>query len=227
VAPSRVALNASSLSEQIASHLQQRIFAGAYGPGDRLSEVAVADLFGVSRGPAREALRQLADRGLVVQEPRKSAYVPTVDVDEFRYLSEVREALETTAAGLAALRATEADVERLRDVLAETGGLIDGPAGGPYPSQLDIHGGIAAAAHNPVLAGEIDQINTRLRLVRVLSGRSHVRAAAALAEHGEIVAAVARGDSEDAARLMSAHLRTASRHSAAVLRGRLPVSGTP
>ncbi|MBI5259389.1 MAG: GntR family transcriptional regulator [Burkholderiales bacterium] len=70
-----VRLHALTPAEQIAKHLGQGILQGRYGPGDRIGEQAVADLFAVSRGPVRDALRLLEKQGLVEISPRRGAFV--------------------------------------------------------------------------------------------------------------------------------------------------------
>lgn len=72
-----------TLPEQIAARLQQDILAGQLQPGDPLREVDLSDRFGVSRGPVREAFRQLTQQGLLVLEPNKGVRVaqnPSVEV---------------------------------------------------------------------------------------------------------------------------------------------------
>ena len=70
-----------SLPEQIADDLGAAIARGDFAGGERLLEVAIAERYGVSRGPAREALRLLASRGLAVLYPRRGAFVVEVSLD--------------------------------------------------------------------------------------------------------------------------------------------------
>jgi DNA-binding GntR family transcriptional regulator len=73
-----------SLPEQIASRLSERIVSGAYEPGQRIMEQALAQEFAVSRGPVREALRILERDGLVTILPRRGAIVTDLSVDEVK-----------------------------------------------------------------------------------------------------------------------------------------------
>ncbi|RPI46584.1 MAG: GntR family transcriptional regulator [Betaproteobacteria bacterium] len=82
-----------SLPEQIAARLAQRILAGAYAPGERIREEALAAEFGVSRGPAREALRLLEKDGLITILARRGAMVTKLSVDEVREIFEIRAVL--------------------------------------------------------------------------------------------------------------------------------------
>jgi DNA-binding GntR family transcriptional regulator len=108
-----------ALREQVLAELRRRIVDGEYAQGERLTETRLADDFGVSRNPVREALRVVAAEGFVHILPRRGAVVATLDETAVRDLFSVREQLETLAGGLAAERATPADVARLRRLLDE------------------------------------------------------------------------------------------------------------
>ena len=82
-----------SLPEQIAAQLSRRIVSGAYGPGQRILEQAIAAEFKVSRGPVREALRLLEKDGLVTILPRRGAQVTNLSVDEVREIFDIRTVL--------------------------------------------------------------------------------------------------------------------------------------
>jgi DNA-binding GntR family transcriptional regulator len=106
-----------ALREQVLAELRRRIVDGDYAQGERLTENRLADDFGVSRNPVREALRVVETEGFVQILPRRGAVVATIDETAVRDLFAVRVQLETLAAGLAAERATEQDVARLRALL--------------------------------------------------------------------------------------------------------------
>ncbi|GAA0587918.1 GntR family transcriptional regulator [Kribbella sandramycini] len=108
-----------ALREQVLAELRRRIVDGDYAPGERLTETRLADDFGVSRNPVREALRVVEAEGFVEILPRRGAVVATLDETAVRDLFAVREQLETLAAGLAAERADADDIARLRQLCAE------------------------------------------------------------------------------------------------------------
>lgn len=108
-----------ALREQVLAELRRRIVDGDYAQGERLTETRLADDFGVSRNPVREALRVVEAEGFVQILPRRGAVVATLDETAVRDLFAVREQLETLAAGLAAERATPKDVGRLRRLLED------------------------------------------------------------------------------------------------------------
>lgn len=119
-----------SLPEQIAAQLSRRIVSGAYGPGQRILEQAVAAEFAVSRGPVREALRLLEKDGLVTILPRRGAQVTNLSVDEVREIFDIRAVLNGLRdrqlaehpARLTLLPRIEAEVGKLARLVREGGG---------------------------------------------------------------------------------------------------------
>ncbi|MFB6723267.1 GntR family transcriptional regulator [Kribbella sp. NPDC056345] len=105
-----------ALREQVLAELRRRIVDGDYAQGERLTETRLAEDFGVSRNPVREALRVVEAEGFVQILPRRGAVVATLDETAVRDLFSVREQLETLAAGLAAERASQEDIARLRQL---------------------------------------------------------------------------------------------------------------
>ncbi len=105
------------LRDQVLVALRQRIVNGDYAPGERLTEDRLAEDFGVSRNPVREALRVVQAEGFVVMVPRRGAVVASPDATTIADMFAVRQRLETLAARLAAERATAADVAVLRELL--------------------------------------------------------------------------------------------------------------
>src|SRR5436190_3117591 len=103
------------LFETVAEQLREAIIAGELRPGDKLLETELADEFGVSRGPIREALRELSREGLVVDLPRRGTVVSTATLGDLIEVYDVRESLETFAAAQGIGRATPADLTSLRN----------------------------------------------------------------------------------------------------------------
>jgi DNA-binding GntR family transcriptional regulator len=105
------------LRDQVLIALRQRIVNGDYPPGERLTEDRLAEDFGVSRNPVREALRVVEAEGFVNVIPRRGAFVARPDAATISDMFAMREQLERLAARLAAERATPADVADLRALL--------------------------------------------------------------------------------------------------------------
>ena len=93
------------LRDKVVDELRQRIIDGVYEPGDRLTEERLADDFGVSRNPVREAIRVLQGEGFLVAQPRRGAVVASLSEQDVVDLFDVRLSLEVLAAKLAAERA--------------------------------------------------------------------------------------------------------------------------
>jgi DNA-binding GntR family transcriptional regulator len=102
-----------TLKENAYENILKRLKRGKFAPGVRLSDDALAKELGVSRSPVREALLQLSGEGLVEQRPRQGAFVRVPDQKELAELFEARLALEGAAAGWAAQRRSDHDLEKL------------------------------------------------------------------------------------------------------------------
>lgn len=108
---------AASLSQQAADVLRERILTGDFGEGERLNEAALARQLGTSRGPIREALKQLRAEGLVREEPRRGAFIVELTAHDVEEIYELRAALETRAVRLLLTRGKGIGLRELEDVL--------------------------------------------------------------------------------------------------------------
>lgn len=109
-----------TLPEQIAAHLRQEVLSGKLKPGDPLREMDLSERFGVSRGPVREAFRQLTQQGLLVLEPNKGVRVAENPSDEVRPLVvQLRRTIETFVLDSIFDRITEADIALWEKILAD------------------------------------------------------------------------------------------------------------
>ena len=108
------------LYESVAARLREEIVGGELRPGSKLVEIELAIQFGVSRGPVREALRQLAHEGLVVDLPRRGTLVATSRLVDLIEVYDVREALESFAIVTAIRKADDADRARISELHRKT-----------------------------------------------------------------------------------------------------------
>jgi DNA-binding GntR family transcriptional regulator len=104
-----------TLGEHVLETLRKAIIAGAFAPGDHLAEGTLAQQFGVSRAPVREAMVQLEREGLLTFDKRGAALVTAFTQSDFLEISSLRLTLETAAARLACRNLTAADVKRLQE----------------------------------------------------------------------------------------------------------------
>jgi DNA-binding GntR family transcriptional regulator len=207
-----VARNLAALAYE---RLERAILEGDLPPGERLSESGLARRFGISRGPLREAIGQLEGRGLVERVSNLGARVVALDRSDLLALMEVREALEGMACWLAATRMAEADIARLRDLLeihAQAEPMVSGRGYFQGAGDRDFHQIIMRASGNARLAAQIgSELYPLLRLYRHRLSMRPGRPAEALAEHREILDALAERDPDRAQEAMRRHIR-ASRH---------------
>lgn len=105
-----------SAAEQVASDLRRRILAGEIVPGERIRQEEVAERFGVSRLPVREALRMLEAEGLTELETKKSARVPMLDMHQVSLMYQMREKLEPLALTESIPNLTDAQINRLDEL---------------------------------------------------------------------------------------------------------------
>ncbi|MFJ9540737.1 GntR family transcriptional regulator [Streptomyces sp. NPDC101225] len=194
-----------AIRERVLAGLRQEIISGTLRPGDRLVERELADRFGVSRVPVREAIRALVAEGFVHFETPRRALVRRLTRQDVQELFELREALEVYAAGLAAARATPEDlaqVEKLLDLAAAATGAGDAEAITDVNSRL--HDRIVAMAGNSLLTEALEPVAGRLRwMTRRNEEWPHL-----LVEHRELYEAIASGDPERARAQALAHVRT-------------------
>ena len=107
----------ASLGQEIAGQLRQAIIEGRIAPGERLVEASIAERLGVSRGPVRDAILELQRQGLVVNAPRRSAFVVEVSKDDIEEIYTLRMVLEAFAARLAAQRITAEQCQQLQETV--------------------------------------------------------------------------------------------------------------
>ena len=107
------------LSERISDEIRTAVISGAMEPGSRVRQEELAERFGASRIPVREALRRLESEGLVTLIPNSGAWIAKVDVAECIEIYKIRERLETLAITESVPRLTDADVEELARLAAE------------------------------------------------------------------------------------------------------------
>jgi DNA-binding GntR family transcriptional regulator len=110
---SAVTLTPRALYEEVAELLRQRIFAGELAPGSWIDELRIAEEYGISRTPLREALKVLAAEGLITMKVRRGAYVTEVNDKDQQDVYHLLALLESDAAGVVAEVATEAQMAEL------------------------------------------------------------------------------------------------------------------
>ena len=216
-------VQSSRLYEQIVEQIEQSVQRGDLKPGDQLpAERELAEQFGVSRTAVREAVKALREKGLVEAYPGKGTFITSgssnpmrqsldrmmrsAQVDATSSLVEVREILEPEIAALAAVRATEENLNSLRQAVA----VMDAAKRDPdayIEADLDFHLELAEAAANPLILSLIDSIvgvlrEQRMRIFEVDGGPDRGQY-----HHKKILEAMEHQDTQGAREAMRAHLR--------------------
>lgn len=114
-----VTLTPRALYVEVAEQLRQRIFSRDLQPGSWIDEMKLAEEYGISRTPLREALKVLAAEGLVTMKVRRGAYVTEVNEKDLADVYHLLSLLESDAAGVVAARASAAQLQELRDLHAQ------------------------------------------------------------------------------------------------------------
>jgi DNA-binding GntR family transcriptional regulator len=198
------------LGQQVADGLRQAILAGRYAPGERLVEDRLAEAFGGSRVPVREALKTLAGEGLIELTPRRGACVADLTPDVAEELVEVRATLEGLTARLAARRRDPEILAQLRDVLTRGDAAArDGDAAELAALNREFHELLARAGSNRVLQDMMRGVRERTELV--FRRNSTERAPDDWREHAAILAAVVDGDETLATLMATRHVHNAAR----------------
>lgn len=180
---------------------------GTYRPGDRLVESELADRFGVSRTPIREALQRLETQSLLSRDGR-SLIVASLDHNQLAELYVVRSELEGLAARLAARHATEEEMRLLKDMVAEDRSLIDDPTALARTNRR-FHRQVHLASHNRYLVQQLDLVYRSMALMASTSLSAKGRSETAVNEHSAIVEAIAKRDGDAAYDQLKAHISRA------------------
>jgi DNA-binding GntR family transcriptional regulator len=199
-------LESYSLVELAFNRLSQEILSGRTDPGERLVEEQLTRRLGISRAPLREALRLLAQQGLVEHIPRRGVRVATLSDEDVQELYEVREVLERHAVQS---RPAGADLSGLRaglDVMrkaTETGDRL-----AIADAHRQFHVAVVALGGNRQLSALYESVLVRIQLYMAVNLRREAEVADAadgVHRHERLMAAVERGDADEVLAELSAH----------------------
>lgn len=203
-----ILLRDHSLPSLVQQEIEVLILEGQLSPGAKLSEMHLAQRFGVSRGPVREAFRGLEEKALVRVEKNRGVYVREISLEEADQIYDVRLALEGRMGFLAAQRRTPEQAEVLeRALTAVNEAATAGDADAYHAANLALHERIALSAANPKLSETYQRLVNELTLYRrrAHQGREWSMKEAS-EEHSKIVIAIQAGDAEAARDHLEAHV---------------------
>lgn len=215
-----------TLSDRVYRHLADRLVAGRFAPGDKLSLRAVAEALGVSMMPVRAAVARLAADNALEVSPKRAVIVPLMRADQFRDITRVRIAIEGTAAAMAAACNDKALIRRLEAREHEFRALS-------LKSRPDLSAAVAAnqafhfalysAAGSAELLNIIERLWLRVGPIINLDLRENpgrLKRGEAVRFHAAALAAMRKGDAEGARAAIADDIRGASDF--ILSRGRLP-----
>lgn len=194
-------------ADHIRDSLIERIITGEIANGSRLDEQRLAEEFGVSRTPLREALQMLQGSGLVRHELRRGTFVQFPGLEEVLEMFQVMAEVEAICGRYAARRMTKALLAGIGEALTECRTVAEeGDLAGYYLANRRFHSLIYAASGNRFLTAEASRLHSRLQPFRRRQLEVRERMRHSLAEHEAIFAALSLGDAELSGRRLYDHV---------------------
>jgi DNA-binding GntR family transcriptional regulator len=196
------------LSDQVYEAIRAEIVTGKFRPGERLVESEIARRLEVSQAPVREALRQLAHEGLVLQLPRRGTFVAEISEEDARRSYEVREALEAVAARDFCLYAGDEALEELATLLAEIFEAAEqrDPAG-LMDADMAFHRFIWSAGGNPLLPRIFPLVESAARNLTAISNQEYFNELEIAESHVPLVETLRARNIDEAITAHQAHVR--------------------
>lgn len=205
-------ISQNGLSEQIYERLRDAIVDGVFIPGERVSAQELAAHFQVSTTPIRDALKRLEADSLVEISPRRGTFIVQFSRQTVSEVFQIREIIECAAAERIA-EVTEETVQKMRGIVEEMEGLRDGETFRDYSRYIkcdaQFHSTLVAVMGNKRLLEVYEGLRWPSQAVRGLSHAHDQRAEEGMAEHNEIVQALAERDTVRAKAAVLNHLQRA------------------
>jgi len=201
---SALTLTPRALYEEVAELLRQRIFSKQLEPGSWIDELKLAEEYGISRTPLREALKVLATEGLVTMKVRRGAYVTEVSEKDLRDVYHLLSLLESDAARVVASCASEAQLTQIQALQTELEGAVN-DRDRFFAINENFHMLLLSIADNRWRDQMVADLRKVMKLNRHHSLFKEGRIAQSLAEHQSIVQALLARQPELAAQRMTAH----------------------
>ncbi|SMQ85444.1 transcriptional regulator, GntR family [Devosia lucknowensis] len=197
-----------SLAEMVAVRLRQAIIDGEIGLGESIAEEKLAESFGVSRTPVRDALIQLEQQGLVVIQPKRGSFVFSPTAEDVTFICEYRKMIEVHAMKFALGRNKGELMARISDVTAAMGAAMQSHDAVSYGKlDTDFHQAFVDCSDNPYVQDAYQLVSGRIAALRTHLTRpiEHLRQLS-FTEHQKLVELVAAEDIDGFGRLMDAHV---------------------
>lgn len=200
--------NQKSLRKAIYEELKEEILYGQRPPGMRLMELELSKEKGASRTPIREAIKMLADDGLVKIIPNRGAYVTKISIQELMEILEVREEIDGMSAYYAAERVTDSLLVELRKAMEKCKEAFDrGDRHDIVFWDTDFHDVIVRGTQNQVLINLVSQLREELLRFRHIYYGDFRKNHDIVSDHEALYKEIANGDAQNARKLAKEHMR--------------------
>ena len=204
--PTIVLLQTSSLSSVVQGELERMILSGELAPGAKLTEMALAERLGVSRGPLREAFRMLDEAGLVRTEKNRGVFVRDIPMAEAIEIFDLRAAIDELVGRRLAVQITAAQLKEVRALVEQMEHAVKARAAHHYHLlNLKFHDRLVELAGNSKLTAIYRKLIKELSLFRRLN-LAEVQLPISASKHRAIVKAIASGDPAAAGKAMFEHV---------------------
>lgn len=200
-------INQTKISEQVYDYLRGEIMVGHFAPGQRLDLEEMVETLKISKMPIKEAIGRLASEGLLDIQARRGTFVSRVDARELAETFEVRRALEMLAGELSSSRVTEADIERLRALIAEMEKSTE--VAHHLELNFQFHSLIVELSDNRKLAETYHRLRVPIQVagIHYRSENWIERVVQEQREHRAIVRALEQRDAEAVVRAIGKHIK--------------------
>lgn len=197
-----------SLYEAVTERLREMVLEGELAPGSRISEKKLCEIFDVSRTPLREALKVLANEGLVELLPNRGAKVTEVTLAEVVDLFEIMVILEGLSGELLAARASDSDIAEIRTLHQRMIDLYQRHERAEYfLLNQRIHRRLTEIARNSVLLELQASLSVKITRARYMANMQMGRWDESASEHEQILEALEKRDSHKLSAAMRIHMR--------------------
>ena len=197
----------ASLADRVYENLKLLILSGTLKGGDRIPEEQLAQQFGVSRTPIREALKRLAEYGLVTLKPRINASVTSISGQEAADIARVRIALEKLALESLSKERMEDSIEPLTRLAMECQHFFAiGEKAKAFEKDSEFHIALIAGAGNGVLSEAYQRLDARIQLLRITQSLSSEELVPYAEQHMQLIRKIKDGNVAEAVALLEHHI---------------------
>jgi phosphonate utilization transcriptional regulator len=196
-----------SLTGAVQQEIERLINVGELGPGDKLTEAALAERLGVSRGPVREAFRVLEEVGLVQLEKNRGVYVRQIPLEEALEIFDLRAMIEAHVGSTLAANATDAQLANLRTLVTQMEKAVQVEDEATYYRlNVEFHESMVSYAGNKKLIGMYRKLTRELSLFRRRNFSDHALLVTSVNEHRDILDAIGSRNAVKSAEALRQHV---------------------